>query len=85
MTNPRETIEVMTHIRELGVSFSLDDFGINYSSMRYLKNLPISQLKIDYIFVKDMVHDKNDLAIINTILQLADGLGISTVAEGVEN
>lgn len=84
MTNPEETITRIKDIRKLGVHFSLDDFGIHYSSMRYLKNLPISELKIDYIFIKDVLHDKNDKAIVNTILQLSNNLDIAAIAEGIE-
>lgn len=84
MTNPEDTINKIKDIRKLGVHFSLDDFGIHYSSMRYLKNLPISELKIDYIFIKDVLHDKNDKAIVNTILQLSNNLDIAAIAEGVE-
>lgn len=85
MINPVETIDQMQDISKLGVKFSLDDFGVNYSSMRYLKNLPISQIKIDYIFIKDICVDNNDYAIVNTIIQLSNGLGIPVVAEGVES
>ncbi len=74
----------MRKINKLGISFSLDDFGMNYSSMRYLKSLPISQLKIDYYFIKDITLDNNDLAIVNTIIQLSYGMGLPAIAEGVE-
>lgn len=84
MSNPTETIAQMQRINELGINFSLDDFGIHYSSMRYLKSLPISQLKIDYFFIKDIQTDKNDYAIVNTIIQLSNILGIPAIAEGVE-
>lgn len=81
---PKETIAMMQMISKLGVSFALDDFGMNYSSLHYLKNLPISQIKIDCLFVKSMTKNKNDFHIVKTILQLANGLGLPTVAEGVE-
>lgn len=84
MTNPSEVINRIKEIHKLGVHFSLDDFGIHYSSMRYLKNLPISELKIDYLFIKDVLHDKNDKAIVNTILQLSKSLNLTAIAEGVE-
>lgn len=84
IANPKKTLEIMRNIRELGIEFSLDDFGMNYSSMRYLKSLPLSQLKIDYYFIKDITTDQNDLAIVSTILQLAKGLNLPAIAEGVE-
>lgn len=84
MTNPRYTIDLMKHISKLGVNFSLDDFGMHYSCLRYLKSLPITQLKIDYYFVKDIAFDKSDLAIVNTIIRLSEGMGLPAIAEGVE-
>lgn len=84
MTNTDDVILRIKNIHKLGVYFSLDDFGIHYSSMRYLKNLPISELKIDYLFIKDVLHDKNDKAIVSTILQLSKTLDITAIAEGIE-
>jgi diguanylate cyclase (GGDEF)-like protein/PAS domain S-box-containing protein len=84
MQNPKQTIKTMHVLKKIGINFALDDFGIDYSSMQYLKNLPISQLKIDASFVRDIVADENDTAIIKAIIQLARDLHISTVAEGVE-
>lgn len=82
--NPRKTIDIMKQINQLGIQFSLDDFGMNYSSMRYLKSLPIAELKIDYYFIKDITTNENDAAIVNTIIQLSKGLKLPAVAEGVE-
>ncbi len=64
--------------------FALDDFGVSYSSMQYLKIIPLSLLKIDQTFINDIATDKNDVAIVKSIVQLAHGLGISTIAEGIE-
>jgi len=82
--HPQRIIKVMNEIKKHNVKFALDDFGVSYSSMQYLKNLPISCLKIDHNFVKDLSSNVSDIEIVNATIKLAHGMGISTVAEGVE-
>ena len=76
--------QVIEACRVLGVAFSLDDFGTGYSSLTYLKRLPVAQLKIDQSFVRDMLDDEDDLAILKGIIGLALAFQREVIAEGVE-
>ena len=80
-----ETVSRMRQLKERGLGFSLDDFGVGYSSLSYLKRLPLDQLKIDRSFVSDVLSDVSDAVIVRTILALAQSLELEVVAEGVEN
>jgi EAL domain-containing protein (putative c-di-GMP-specific phosphodiesterase class I) len=85
MDDPQRALNTLNKLAELGFKLSIDDFGTGYSSLAYLKSLPVSELKIDKSFVMGMESDVNDAKIVRSTIDLAHNLGLTVVAEGVEN
>lgn len=84
LQNVDQSIEKMQQLQSEGIGFSMDDFGIGYSSLSYLKRLPLGQLKIDQTFVRDIAIDPNDAVIARTIIAMAQNMNLQVIAEGVE-
>jgi len=85
MDNPQKSGAILAQLHAAGIKIAIDDFGTGYSSLAYLKKFPLSVLKIDKSFVDDVINSAEDMAIVGTILSLAEGLKLLVVAEGVEN
>lgn len=78
------TISVLQKLQDLGIHISMDDFGTGYSSLSYLKHFPLNTLKIDRSFIRDLMTDTHDAAIIKAVMALGHGLNLKVIAEGVE-
>jgi diguanylate cyclase (GGDEF)-like protein len=85
MADPERTMWGLSKLRGMGVTLSIDDFGTGYSSLANLRNLPVDRIKIDRSFVRDMVTQRQDALIVRSMIELANNLGLETVAEGIED
>ncbi|WP_426415994.1 EAL domain-containing protein [Aestuariirhabdus sp. LZHN29] len=85
MHEPEQALSILDKIKELGPTVALDDFGTGYSSLAYLKRFPIDTLKIDRSFILDIAEDSQDRAITRAVIVLAETLGLTVVAEGIES
>lgn len=85
MENPARSIDILNALSSLGIKLSIDDFGTGFSSLSYLKKLPVNELKIDKSFVLDMERNESDRVIVQSTINLAHNLGLAVIAEGIEN
>lgn len=85
MANQRLATEILMHLSDMGIRQAIDDFGTGHSSLAYIKNLPVNEIKIDKSFIKGMGLSKNDTLIVQAAIELGHHLGLTVVAEGVEN
>ncbi|WP_433369462.1 putative bifunctional diguanylate cyclase/phosphodiesterase [Actinoplanes sp. CA-142083] len=85
MADPHRVLNTITRLDRMGVAISLDDFGTGYSSLQHLRRLPLAEVKIDRSFVLGMAADRGDAAIVRSVIDLAEALGLRAVAEGVED
>jgi diguanylate cyclase (GGDEF)-like protein len=85
MVDLQRTVETLAVLSQMGILISIDDFGTGFSSLNYIKKLPVNEIKIDKSFVIDMTSDENDLSIVRSIIELGHNLGLKVVAEGVES
>ncbi len=85
MEDVETSAALLTTLKELGTTIAVDDFGTGYSSLQYLQRLPVDVLKVDRSFVSGLDQNDGDLAIVRAVVQLAEALGLTSVAEGVEN
>jgi len=84
MDDPASATEILKQLKNMGIGLSIDDFGMGYSSLQYLKRFPIDNLKIDSHFIKDLVTDSEDRAIVSAIITMGHSMHLEVIAEGVE-
>ena len=84
MADAERALEILTRIDEQGIGVSIDDFGTGYSSLSYLRRLPVSEIKIDRSFIRGLARNDSDAVIVRSIIDLGHNLGLTVVAEGVE-
>ena len=84
MEDPIKARRTVEELHNLGLSISIDDYGTGYSSLAYVKNLPVNELKIDREFIKNMIENEEDVAIVRSTIELGHNLGLKVVAEGIE-
>ncbi|MEN8170002.1 MAG: bifunctional diguanylate cyclase/phosphodiesterase [Pseudomonadota bacterium] len=84
MADPEHAIKILGKLRQLGLKLSIDDYGTGFSSLSYIKQLPVNELKIDKSFIMDMTENENDAIIVRSTIELAHNLGLKVVAEGVD-
>ena len=85
MADPAQAMEIVRRLSAMGVRIAIDDFGTGYSSLAYLKRLAVNELKVDRSFVRHVVTDSHDVAIVRSTISLAHELGLEVVAEGIED
>jgi diguanylate cyclase (GGDEF)-like protein len=85
MQDPKRVIQILSQLRDMGIELAIDDFGTGQSSLAYLKQLPVHEVKIDRAFIKDIEHNQDDALIVSATTQLAHSLGLKVTAEGLEN
>ena len=85
MKDPVMALNLLHQLSQLGVQISIDDYGTGYSSLAYLKRMPVNEMKIDRTFVKDMASDEDDRSIVDTTIGMGHNFGLRVVAEGVED
>ena len=85
MVDPDRALAVLRELHDMRIRLAVDDFGTGYSSMAYLKILPVNELKVDRTFVGDMTHNNSNTVLVQSAVDLGHNLGLSVVAEGVED